>query len=156
WCKRDGDYRIIASTEAYANAQKGLPTGAYTLTVTDKGPPRQLALRDGQARTEGQFTNADQSVWDLYTLKMVKGHTYQIDMERWNQAIDPMFGIISEHENGLLAGLVAFDQAEGNANARAVFSCSRDGDYHILATTSRRGTGGYALTVQDRGPPPAL
>jgi predicted Zn finger-like uncharacterized protein len=134
-CKRDGNYRLIATTGILKS-----PTGGFTLLVQEDAP----AVFD----KEDQLTDADpkdkvrNTPCKIYNVKLQAGKTYQIDMV--SNELDSYLRL--EDPNGLQ--LMEDDDGGDALNARIRFACQRDGDYRIIATNVGPRTGRYRLTVR--------
>jgi dienelactone hydrolase len=83
----------------------------------------------------------------VYTVKLHRGMTYQIDMvSQGKTKLDPFLRL--ENEAG--KELAHDDDSGGALNARIVFACPADGLYRIIATTYAGGTGRFMLVVQQK------
>jgi hypothetical protein len=85
----------------------------------------------------------------IYTFKMQAGSVYQIDHVRTGtNFMDPYLRI--EDENG--TELARDDDSGGNLNARIIFTCPANGNYHIIATAlgAPQAAASYTLTIQKK------
>lgn len=124
----------------------GVPQGQPT-PVSGK-----IALNNGQATMQGNLANNDPrdrvmqaSACKVYTLDMVAGKTYQIDMTKNDNAFDPFLRL----EDSAGKHLTQDDDGGGNLNARILFNCQQTGQYRVVATCLF-GTGNFTLQVVER------
>jgi len=148
-CKKDGAYRIIATT---FNGQ----TGPFELTVKEakaakaaKAEVTEMKLKDGAAEVNGELTKDDakdtvrkQSLCKIFAVKLEKGKTYQIDM------VSTMFDAYLRLEDANGKELAKDDDSGGDLNARILFDCPKEGVYRIIATTFIGGSGEFTLSVK--------
>jgi hypothetical protein len=118
---------------------------------SSSGTGGPLTLVGGFASTNDTltFTDPKDKMWNqpckTYTLAMTAGKTYQIDMVRKDNGLDPFLRL----EDSTGRQLAMDDDSGGNLNARIFFVCPRNDTYRIIATTLF-GSGPYKLTVQER------
>jgi len=147
-CSKDGNYRIIGTTFDGG-------TGPFTLTVVQKGAAKvaggELKFKDGAASVDAKLDNTDnkdtvrkQSLCKIYTVKLAKGKTYQIDMV--SKAIDSYLRL----EDAKGTELAQDDDGGGFPDARIVFECKEDGVYRIIATTFAPAEGEFTLSVKEK------
>jgi serine protease Do len=145
-CPKDGNYRIIATTFAGG-------VGSYELTVAKAAAAKaiELALKDGAAKVEAALTGMDpkdfvqkSSACKIYSVKLAKGKSYQIDM--MSKQVDSYLRL--EDPSGKE---VAHDDDSGDSlDARIIFNCTEDGVYRIIATTFAGGAGPFTLSVKEK------
>lgn len=124
-------------------APQGPPTPATGKLTLNNG---QATQQDNLAANDPRDRSRPASVCKVFTIDMVAGKTYQIDMIRGNDAFDPYLRL--EDPAGTQ---VAFDDDGGNdRNARLRFTCPADGEYRIVATTFLGGMGNFTLQVSEQ------
>jgi len=112
----------------------------------------KLTLNNGQASVQGNLAANDPkdrmrpaSVCKVFTINMVAGKNYQIDMIKGND-LDPYLRL----EDSAGKNLAQDDDSGGNLNARLVFNCTQTGEYRIVATTFIGGIGNFTLQVTEK------
>jgi predicted Zn finger-like uncharacterized protein len=105
----------------------------------------------GGAATRGSLQLSDpidrfrgDSYCKVYQVRLTANRTYTIDMRRQAPDIDPYLRLVDA--NGI--NLSADDDSGGDRDARIVFTPRVTGDYRIVATTFRRATGSFTLSVR--------
>ncbi len=145
-CPADGTYRVICTTFFGG-------TGPFTLSIQDAPLPKatEITLKEGQAAEQGQLTAADgmdavrsKSPCKIYTVKLAKGKSYQIDM--MSKDVDSFLRL----EDAAGKELAKDDDGGDGHNARIQFECPEDGEYRIMATTYEGGTGIFTLAVKEK------
>jgi hypothetical protein len=145
-CRADGLYRVICTTF-------GGGTGPFTLSIQESLVAKALELpfTDGKATIEGNLAVTDaadavqvRSACKVYTTKLAKGKSYQIDMS--SKDVDSFLRL----EDAAGKELAKDDDGGGDRNARIQFACPETGEYRIIATTFFGGTGRFALTVKEK------
>jgi hypothetical protein len=145
-CPEDATYRVICTTFFGG-------IGPFTLTISDAPLPKatEITLKEGQATEQGQLTAADgmdavqtKSPCKIYSIKLAKGKTYQIDM--MSKDVDSFLRL----ENVAGKELAKDDDGGDGHNARIQFECPEDGEYRIMATTFFGGTGIFTLAVKEK------
>ncbi|MCI0682968.1 MAG: hypothetical protein L0Y71_12770 [Gemmataceae bacterium] len=123
-----------------------------------QGPPTpaigKVELANGQATVQGNLGPNDPkdrsrllSACKVYTIAMVAGKTYQIDMLRTPGGLDPYLRL----EDAEGKNLTENDDGGDNLNARIQFMCTQAGEYRIVATTFGGGRfGNFTLQVNER------
>jgi hypothetical protein len=145
-CRTAGAYRIVCTTF-------GGGTGSFVLTVREIANAKAVALnlKDGVATIDGTLAGSDAtdavrtaSASKTFTIRLAKGKSYRIDMR--SKDVDPYLRI----EDSAGKELAHDDDSGGDRNARIEFACPEAGEYRILATTYRGGTGRFTLTVNEK------
>jgi len=148
------DYTIIATT---LNAGS---TGKFTLTVKeltgDEGKPIELKLEKGVASYKGALTRTDpkyagNKIHKLFTVKLQKDSTYQIDhisanMDCYLYLIGPDGNVLAQDDDG----------GDG-LNSRISHKAGKTGEYRIVATSlGGSSVGAFTFSVRQTGgnPPP--
>jgi serine protease Do len=120
-----------------------------------KAPPmtpvtKELALSSGTVTELSKIDNADgrdpanrQSFAKVFTVKLEKGKTYQIDMT--SKELDSFVRI----ENANRQQLAQDDNSGGDRDARILVQCPAEGMYVIVATTFGVGMGNFTLKVTE-------
>jgi hypothetical protein len=116
-------------------------------------PSGKLTLQNGQATMQGNLAPNDprdrmrpNSVCKVFTLNMLAGKSYQIDMIKNEGVLDPYLRL----EDSAGMNLAEDDDSGGFPNARIQFACTQTGEYRIVATTFVGGVGNFTLTVVER------
>jgi len=135
----DDDYRIIATAL--------FGTGEYTLNikVVPKVPVVKGLLRfdDTLAVTDLKDEARPGCFCKIYTVKLIKGKTYTIDMV--SGAVDSYLRI----EDSKKTRLAQDDDSGGYPNARIVFVPPETGEYRLIGTTFIPNTvGPFSITVR--------
>jgi hypothetical protein len=130
------------------------------LSHTDLGAAAKKKKKDpdkagAELVVNGELTDNDDkdkvrkdSYCKIYTFKMTKGRTYQIDMK--SKDLDSYLRL--ENPKG---EQVAFDDDGGGfPDARIIYKADETGDFKIIATTFNGGaTGKFTLTAKDKDAP---
>jgi hypothetical protein len=122
-----------------------------------QGPPTpatgKVTLANGQATLQGNLAPNDPkdrvqvlSACKVYTIAMAAGKTYQIDLIRSDNGIDPFLRL----EDAAGTNLAQDDDSGGNLNSRIIFPCTQAGEYRIIATSLIGGTGNFTLQVSEK------
>lgn len=135
------------AAKEFKNIQAGGPLqGAPT------APSGKLTLNNGQATLQGNLAANDSrdrarggSVCKVYTINMVAGKSYQIDMMN-AVGMDPYLRLEDANGNNVAQD----DDGGGFPNARIVYVCPANGEYRIVATTFLGGTGNFTLQVSEK------
>lgn len=152
----DGEYVVRARSFG------GSSTGAYQLSLTDRGPapespaPGSLAvgatvtgaLEPGDAETE------DEVRYDAYRFRAGEGQRLQITAR--SEAFDTVVEVGREDAYGQWEQFAYDDDGLGEGlNSRLNFTPEEGGDYILrLRAFGEAGTGDYQLSLVDRGPLP--
>ena len=111
----------------------------------------EINLKDGMAKVDAKLTDTDaidavqtHSVCKIYSIKLVKGKSYQIDM--MSKDVDSFLRLEDSAEKELAKD----DDSGGDHNARIQFDCPADGTYRIIATTYFGGAGDFTLVVKQK------
>lgn len=123
-----------------------------------QGPPApatgKVTLAMGRGEVQGNLQPNDPrdrsrpaSVCKVFTIDMVAGKTYQIDMTKAAQGLDPYLRLEDAAGNNLADD---DDGGGGNLNARLLFVCAQTGEHRIVATTFLGGTGNFTLQVSEK------
>lgn len=126
------------------------PAVALVIKARASSVVKEIAFIDDAVNIAEQLTAADGAdsgrpgcYCRIYTLKLVAGRTYQIDMESTN--LDSYLRL----ENAGGRQLAVDDDGGGEHNSRIVFACTDNALYRIIATTfSERATGPFTLKVR--------
>jgi hypothetical protein len=151
-CPRTGTYRIIVTS--FDNEEMG----KYRLTVWQYGSDGtgpKLDLSRGEDLRDDTLPGPDDKTIDIdkarpfsvrkvYTVKLIAGKTYQIDM--MSKDFDAYLRLQDAKENDLASD----DNSGGGLDARITFKCLRTGEYRIIASSALGGKGAYTLTVQQK------
>lgn len=150
--------RTLALIAALAVVQFSLPQSA-SAQDKDKGGKEDKKdaklLEVGKGLNLGDLLN-DQDRKDtvrtdcfakVYLVKMVKGRTYQIDMQ------SAVFDAFLRVEDMKMKQLAEDDDSGGGLNgndAQIMFTPTADGVYRIICTTFREDTGPFNLKIVER------
>ena len=145
----DGTYRLIATSFA------GAETGSFQLRIeeTAKEQPKQNvhAISSGQYTIGTQLNDEDGSYGDdkgharVFLVKLLKGHTYQIDMT--SDEFDAYLFL----ENAGKKLLAEDDDSGGELNAQILFTAPDDGVYRVVATSfGGAATGYFTLRIEQK------
>jgi hypothetical protein len=107
-----------------------------------------LAAEDPPYENKKSFAKMD-THHKVFPVKLEADRFYIIDMVRKGKDfdfkdIDPY--LFLEDPDGKV--VTQDDDSGGNLNARIVFKAQRSGDYRIIASTLRKATGPFTLTVR--------
>jgi predicted Zn finger-like uncharacterized protein len=137
--------------QAGKNLQKGqdaLKTGGKTLTLVDGRVEEHANITDQDPvdpRNPAVFGKRPHC--KIYSVTFQNGRTYQIDMNRDGNGLDPYLRIINRtgveiaHDD---------DGGEGFLNARITHLCTEAGTYRIIATTFDGGSGAFTLKIEEK------
>jgi hypothetical protein len=150
---RAGEYRIIATT--YSGG-----SGVYNLHVEKIAGPRPaerplptnniLNIAERLSETDPHDRVRTDSFARAYKVQLKAGVTYTIDL------ISSDFDTYLRLENDAGVQVAVDDDGGDGLNARIVYTPTRSGTYRILATSYKRATGRFTLTVSAPGfSPPA-
>jgi tetratricopeptide (TPR) repeat protein len=153
----DADGRAEAQ-ENLARAQqdlqqhKGAQNPAANGLVPKEVVTKNIVLVNDVAKLHDELTEADgtdkvkrRSFCKAYTVELMAGKIYRIDMTANQQQLNPFLRL--EFFAG--AELAFDDDSGGDLNARIVFVCTTSGKYRVIATTSEPAmTGPFTLTMK--------
>jgi thiol-disulfide isomerase/thioredoxin len=118
-------------------------TGANTSAGDKKGPI--FSKTDELTNEDGKDAKRINSVCKTYSVKLMEGKTYQIDMK--SKDVDSFLRL----EDPAGQQVAEDDDSGGFPDARIVYKAAKTGDYKIVATTFGGGTGKFTLTVVEAG-----
>jgi WD40 repeat protein len=152
-CPRTATYRIVA------NSYYKEETGPFSLRVEEIPPSSvvSIPLEDGLGQVKDRLASTDPkdrvligSACKTYSVELAGGSFYYIDMSAataGTNRLDCNLRVEDAEEKEL-----AQNAASGQARARILFSCPRDGHYRLIATTSREQLGEFALLIRKAVP----
>jgi WD40 repeat protein len=131
------------------------PLPPLTRKTHDGGVPRvagarPIELQSGAVQIKDKLTATDprdrlrrQSACKAYTVKLLAGHSYCIDMT--SDQLDSYLRLEDSQGNELAHD----DDSGGNRNARLFFTPPKEGVYRILGTSYKAASGAFTLTIRD-------
>ena len=122
------------------------------LGAGDEKPKKKKEVASKDLIVDGELTDQDDkdkvrtnSYCKTYTFKMIKGHTYQIDMK--SKEVDSYLRL----ENPAGEEVARDDDGGGFPDARITYKAEETGDFKIRATTfGGNSTGKFTLTARDK------
>jgi WD40 repeat protein/tetratricopeptide (TPR) repeat protein len=151
------DLDLIRSEPGYHELVRQAPSQLFKTEEPANPAPtegQKLVLKDGRIEIQDELARLDRkdtkrrtSFCKIYSIRLLAGKTYQIDMKHLGNKLDPYLRL--EDETG--KELAYDDDSGGFPDAQIVFECTRDGIYRIIATSyGANDTGKYSLTVQQK------
>lgn len=151
-CKRDGVYRIIATSldEYYENPAKYPNAGCGVFAVSVQPSPAEKSLAGGHVEFADRLMDADAKDRNLkgspskvYSVQLESGKTYQIDLQT-----NAFHGLVRVRDASYRKLAAFYDITSRSRNASVLFRCERSEPHQIVVTSVDERAGDFALRIK--------